>query len=148
MNRRHFVAGAAGAAWLAGAGYTLFGHSTGRQLLNVSYDATRELYRRINALFAEHQLQTTGNAVRVRPSHGGSGSQARAVIDGMPADVVTLALWQDTDKLREAKLLDAGWEDRFPERSCPYTSTIVFTVRKGNPHDIRDWPDLVSKPVS
>ena len=108
----------------------------------------RELYRRINALFAEHQLQTTGTAVRVRPSHGGSGSQARAVIDGMPADVVTLALWQDTDKLREAKLIDAGWEDRFPERSCPYMSTIVFAVRKGNPHDVRDWPDLVSKPVS
>jgi sulfate/thiosulfate transport system substrate-binding protein len=148
MNRRHFVAGAAGAAWLAGAGYTLFGRSGGKQLLNVSYDATRELYRHINAIFAEHQLQTTGTAVRVRPSHGGSGGQARAVIDGMPADVVTLALWQDTDKLREAALIDAGWEDRFEERSCPYTSTIVFAVRKGNPHEVHDWPDLVSKPVS
>ena len=151
MNRRHFVTGAAGTAgavWLAGTAYTLFGHIAGRQLLNVSYDATRELYRRINALFAEQQLQATGTAVRVRPSHGGSGSQTRAVIDGMPADVVTLALWQDTDKLREAGLVNAGWEDRFPDRSCPYTSTIVFAVRRGNPHGIRDWPDLVSKPVS
>lgn len=151
MNRRHFVTGAAGtagAAWLAGAGYTLFGHTAGQQLLNVSYDATRELYRQINTLFAEHRSQTTGTAVRVRPSHGGSGGQARAVIDGMPADVVTLALWQDTDKLREAGLIESGWEERFPNRSCPYTSTIVFAVRQGNPHGIRDWSDLVSKPVS
>lgn len=119
----------------------LFGRDDGPTLLNASYDATRELYRQLNHLFAERRP-----GVRVRPSHGGSGSQARAVADGLPADVATLALWPDTDHLRKQGLIDAGWEDRYPHRSCPYTSQIVFVVRRGNPHQVRDWPDLASRP--
>lgn len=147
MNRRQFAAraaaGTAAAGWAAAAGHTLFGRPSGPQLLNASYDATRELYRRVNGLFADHQLAATGQGVRLRPSHGGSGSQARAVVDGLPADVATLALWPDTDHLRQKGLIDAGWEGRFPDRSLPYTSCIVFVVRRGNPHAVRDWPDLV-----
>lgn len=137
MNRRHFLrAAAAGAAAIPFAGCG----DGGPSLLNASYDATRELYRRIDRLFAER------HKVKVRVSHGGSGSQARAVIDGLPADVLTLALWPDTDAVRRAGLIDAGWEDRFEHHSCPYTSTIVFVVRKGNPHGVRDWEDLASRP--
>jgi sulfate/thiosulfate-binding protein len=136
MNRRRFLAAATGAASLP-----FFGcGGDGPRLLNASYDATRELYRHINRLFAER------HGVAVRMSHGGSGSQARAVTDGLPADVLTLALWPDTDYVRRVGLIDPGWEDRFPHRSCPYTSTIVFVVRRGNPHGIRDWPDLAGKP--
>jgi sulfate transport system substrate-binding protein len=115
-------------------------------LLNASYDATRDLYRRVNRLFAERYLAETGERVRVRPSHGGSGSQARAVVDGLPADVVTLALWPDTDAIRKAGLIRPGWEERFPNRSAPYTSTIVFVVRKGNPYRVTDWADLTTLP--
>ncbi len=137
MNRREFLLGtAAGAAALPFVGCG----DGGPRLLNASYDATRELYRRIGRLFAER------HGVKVRPSHGGSGSQARAVIDGLPADVVTLALWPDTNAVCKAGLIDPGWEDRFPNRSLPYTSTIVFVVRKGNPHGVRDWNDLAGKP--
>lgn len=113
------------------------------ELLNVSYDPTRELYRKINRAFAEECLRTTGQAVRIRQSHGGSGSQARAVIDGLPADVLTLAMWSDIDAVRKKKLVADDWEKQFPDRSLPYTSTIVFVVRKGNPFRVRDWPDLM-----
>ena len=113
-------------------------------LLNVSYDPTRELYQEFNAAFAKHWQAKTGEVVSVRQSHGGSGKQARAVIDGLDADVVTLALAYDIDALAEkAKLLPLDWQKRLPHNAAPYTSTIVFLVRKGNPKAIRDWSDLV-----
>jgi sulfate transport system substrate-binding protein len=111
-------------------------------LLNVSYDPTRELWRDLNALFVPRYEQEAGRRLVVRQSHGGSGTQARAVLDGLEADVVTLALWSDTDALRTKGLLAEGWEGRLPHRSLPYFSTIVFVVRKGNPKGIKDWPDL------
>ena len=119
-------------------------------LLNVSYDPTRELYQDLNAAFAKHYKETAGVDVTIEMSHGGSGKQARAVIDGLQADVVTLALAYDIDAIAEKsrlKLLPAGWQGRFPHRSAPYTSTIVFVVRKGNPRNIRDWDDLVQPGV-
>ncbi|HET7216993.1 MAG TPA: sulfate ABC transporter substrate-binding protein [Vicinamibacterales bacterium] len=112
-------------------------------LLNVSYDPTRELYRDVNAAFAKHWKETTGQTVTIRQSHGGSGSQARAVIDGLEADVVTLALAYDIDAIANAGLVDKDWQKRLPDNSTPYTSTIVFLVRKGNPKGIKDWGDLV-----
>ena len=112
-------------------------------LLNVSYDPTRELYQEIDAGFARHWLARTGKTVEVRQSHGGSGKQARAVLDGLEADVVTLALAWDIDALAEGGMVSRDWQKRLPGNSCPYTSTIVFLVRKGNPKGIRDWPDLV-----
>src|SRR5690606_13531599 len=119
------------------------------QLLNVSYDPTRELYRDFNAALAKHWKETTGDTVTIETSHGGSGKQARAVIDGIEADVVTLALDWDVDAIAEkARLLPANWESRLPDNSAPYTSTIVFLVRKGNPKGIRDWPDLLRDGVS
>ena len=119
------------------------------QLLNVSYDPTRELYRDYNAAFARHWQATKGQKVSVETSHGGSGKQARAVIDGLEADVVTLALSYDIDSIAErARLFPANWQKRLPENSAPYTSTIVFLVRKGNPKGIRDWPDLLKSNVS
>src|SRR5512139_357446 len=112
-------------------------------LLNVSYDPTRELYVDYNKAFARYWKQKTGQEVRISQSHGGSGKQARAVIDGLQADVVTLGLAGDVDALvTQGKLLAADWESRLPEHSAPYTSTIVFLVRKGNPKAIRDWGDL------
>jgi sulfate transport system substrate-binding protein len=117
-------------------------------LLNVSYDPTRELYQEINAAFARHWKATTGAAVEIQQSHGGSGKQARAVIDGLPADVVTLALAYDIDAIARAGLLPRDWQTRLPASSCPYTSTIVFLVRKGNPKGIRDWSDLARPGVS
>ncbi|MEO7329690.1 MAG: sulfate ABC transporter substrate-binding protein [Minicystis sp.] len=111
-------------------------------LLNASYDPTRELYDEINATFAKAWLAKTGQAVTIRQSHGGSGKQARSVIDGLEADVVTLALAYDIDQLAQAKLLAPEWQTRMPDNSAPYTSTIVFLVRKGNPQGIKDWPDL------
>ena len=118
------------------------------RLLNVSYDPTRELYRDVNAAFAKEWHQKTGQTVVVQMSHGGSGSQARAVIDGLPADVVTLALAYDVDALHEhGNLVPADWQKRLPYNSAPYTSTIVFLVRKGNPKGIHDWPDLVRNGV-
>jgi sulfate transport system substrate-binding protein len=113
------------------------------ELLNVSYDPTRELWRDLNARFVERYERQTGTRLSIRQSHGSSGGQARAVLDGLEADVVTLALWSDTDALRRKGLIDPGWEGRFPHHSLPYFSTAVFVVRKGNPHHIRDWPDLV-----
>ncbi|OON63639.1 sulfate transporter subunit [Massilia sp. KIM] len=117
-------------------------------LLNVSYDPTRELYHDFDAAFAKHWKAKTGDNVTVKQSHGGSGKQARAVIDGLPADVVTLALAYDIDAISERGLVAPGWEKRLQYRSSPYTSTIVFLVRKGNPKQIRDWADLIKPGVS
>jgi sulfate/thiosulfate-binding protein len=118
-------------------------------LLNVSYDPTRELYDDYNQAFAAHWKQKTGKEVSIRQSHGGSGKQARTVIDGLPADVVTLALAYDIDALAtQGKLLPSNWQARLPNNSSPYTSTIVFLVRKGNPKKIKDWPDLARPGVS
>lgn len=118
-------------------------------ILNVSYDPTRELYREYNSAFAKYWKKKTGDTVSVQQSHGGSGKQARAVIDGLGADVVTLALAYDIDAIAEkAQLLPADWQKRLPDNSTPYTSTIVFLVRKGNPKGIRDWNDLVKPGVA
>ena len=113
-------------------------------LMNVSYDPTRELYKEVNAAFAKKWESETGQAIDFNMSHGGSGKQSRAVIDGLEADVVTLALAYDIEAIAErAKLLPANWQARLPDNSAPYTSTIVFLVRKGNPKKIKDWGDLV-----
>jgi sulfate transport system substrate-binding protein len=118
-------------------------------LLNVSYDPTRELYADFNAAFARYWLAKTGQRVRVDQSHGGSGKQARSVIDGLAADVVTLALAADIDAIAtQGKLLPLNWQSRLPDNSAPYTSTIVFLVRHGNPRNIHDWGDLVQPGVS
>lgn len=112
-------------------------------ILNVSYDPTRELYREFNEAFSVHWKKTTGQVVTVSQSHGGSGSQSRAVINGLEADVVTLALAYDVDAIAEhAGLLPANWQERLPHNSAPYTSTLAFLVRKGNPKGIKDWSDL------
>lgn len=116
-------------------------------LLNVSYDPTRELWRDINANFIPLYEKETGNKLTVKQSHGGSSTQARAVIDGLDADVVTLASFLDTDAISKKGLIKPGWADRLPNRSLPYYSTIVFVVRKGNPKAIKDWPDLVKPGV-
>jgi sulfate/thiosulfate-binding protein len=113
------------------------------EMLNVSYDPTRELYQEVNAAFARHWQAKTKQAVTIQQSHGGAGAQARAVIDGLDADVVTLALAYDIDAIQQSGLINAGWQSRLPENSAPYTSTIVFLVRKGNPKAIKDWSDLV-----
>lgn len=114
------------------------------ELLNVSYDPTRELYKEFNAEFAEHWKNLTGHTVTINQSHGGAGKQARAVIDGLTADVVTLALAYDIDAIAEKTgFLPMDWQSRLPNNSAPYTSTIVFLVRKGNPKGIKDWDDLV-----
>ncbi|HEX6735672.1 MAG TPA: sulfate ABC transporter substrate-binding protein [Azonexus sp.] len=117
-------------------------------LLNVSYDPTRELYKDFNAAFNKHWQGKTGQTVTVRQSHGGSGKQARSVADGLEADVVTLALAYDIDALVERKLIPADWQKRLPNNSSPYTSTIVFLVRKGNPKAIKDWGDLAKPGVA
>jgi sulfate/thiosulfate transport system substrate-binding protein len=118
-------------------------------LLNVSYDPTRELYQQFNAAFAKYWQAKTGEKVTVRQSHGGSGAQARSVIDGIDADVVTLALAYDIDAIAaKAKLLPGNWQTRLPNNSSPYTSTIVFLVRKGNPKGIKDWDDLVKSDIA
>jgi sulfate/thiosulfate transport system substrate-binding protein len=118
-------------------------------LLNVSYDPTRELYQDVNAAFARTWKDKTGQAVTIKQSHGGSGKQARSVIDGLDADVVTLALAYDLGALHDVgKLIPATWQSRLPHNSSPYTSTIVFLVRKGNPKKIRNWDDLVRPGVS
>jgi sulfate/thiosulfate transport system substrate-binding protein len=130
---------------------TTFGAQAARSwdLLNVSYDPTREFYRDVNERFAESWNNKTGEKVTIRQSHGGSGSQARAVIDGLDADVVTLALAYDIDAIHlKGKRLAADWQKRLPHNSAPYTSTIVFLVRKGNPKNIRDWSDLVRPGLS
>jgi sulfate transport system substrate-binding protein len=115
-------------------------------LLNVSYDPTREVWRDINSNFIPRYEKEKGVKLTISQSHGGSSTQARAVIDGLEADVVTLASYLDTDAISQKGLIKPGWVDRFPNRSLPYSSTIVFVVRKGNPKGIKDWPDLVNKP--
>jgi sulfate/thiosulfate transport system substrate-binding protein len=118
-------------------------------LLNVSYDPTRELYAEYNAAFAKHWREKTGQSVTINQSHGGSGRQARSVIDGLQADVVTLALAFDIDAIHDhAKLLPADWQERLPHSSSPYVSTLAFLVRKGNPKGIQDWDDLIRPGVS
>ena len=118
-------------------------------LLNVSYDPTRELYQDFNAAFSKYWKEKTGDAITIRQSHGGSAKQARAVIDGLAADVVTLALAYDIDAIAEkAKLLPPDWQRRLPNNSSPYTSTILFLVRKGNPKGIKDWDDLIKPGVA
>lgn len=119
------------------------------ELLNVSYDPTRELYQDFNQAFAKYWKDTKGQDVTIQQSHGGSGKQSRAVIDGLEADVVTLALAYDIDALnKEKQLIPENWQSRLPQNSTPYTSTIVFLVRKGNPKNIKDWNDLVKPGVS
>jgi sulfate/thiosulfate-binding protein len=136
-----YVLGAA--AWVLCAGVV---RNRGKvELLNASCDPTRELWRDLNHAFIERYERETGNVIGIRQSHGGSSSQAQAVRNGLDADVVSLALWLDTDAIRKVGLIDDGWENRLPNRSLPYVSTIVFVVRKGNPKNIRDWKDL-SKP--
>jgi sulfate transport system substrate-binding protein len=119
-----------------------------RTLLNVSYDPTRELYQNFNAAFAKYWKTKSGESVSIKQSHGGSGAQARAVIDGLEADVVTLALAPDTDALAAKGLVHADWQKRLPQNSSPYTSTSVFLVRKGNPKGIRNWDDLIKPGIS
>ena len=140
MRLSGIVVLAAAMSWAAGKDVTL---------LNVSYDPTRELYQDFNRAFGKYWQQKAGDTVTVKQSHGGSGKQARAVLDGLEADVVTLALAYDVDVLCDkAKLLPPDWQQRLPNHSAPYTSTIVFLVRKGNPKQIKDWDDLVKPGVS
>jgi sulfate transport system substrate-binding protein len=138
-------------AGIALAGFALSGpvaQAADVNLMNVSYDPTRELYEEYNKAFAAHWEKTTGDKVTIKQSHGGSGKQARTVIDGLPADVVTLALAGDIDAIASTgKLLPANWQSRLPHNSSPYTSTIVFLVRKGNPKGIKDWGDLIKPGV-
>lgn len=117
------------------------------ELLNVSYDPTRELYDAYNKAFSKYWLEKTGQTVTIKQSHGGSGKQGRSVIDGLKADVVTLALAYDIDAIQNAKLINEGWQQRLENNSSPYTSTIVFLVRKGNPKAIKDWSDLIKDDV-
>ncbi|MBE5203191.1 MULTISPECIES: sulfate ABC transporter substrate-binding protein [Pectobacterium] len=122
--------------------------SAATELLNVSYDPTRELYQQYNAAFIKHWKATSGEDITIKNSHGGSGKQARSVIDGLQADVVTLALAGDIDALNlNQPMIDPKWQARLPDNSTPYTSTIVFLVRKGNPKQIKDWNDLVKPGV-
>lgn len=121
----------------------LLSHAAEYSLLNVSYDPTRELYQEYNGAFSKYWQAKSGDKVTIKASHGGSGKQARSVIDGLQADVVTLALAYDVDALYEkGKLINKDWIKRLPDNSSPYTSTIVFLVRKGNPKNIKDWDDL------
>jgi sulfate transport system substrate-binding protein len=117
------------------------------ELLNVSYDPTREVWKDINSKFIPFYEKETGDKLIINQSHGGSSSQARAVIDGLEADVVTLASFIDTDAIRQKGLISQGWVNRLPHRSLPYYSTVIFVVRKGNPKGIKDWPDLVKPGV-
>jgi sulfate/thiosulfate transport system substrate-binding protein len=145
---KSFVAVAAAATALVAALSVRF-DAQAQTLLNVSYDPTREFYTEINAAFAQQWQAKSGQKVTIRQSHGGSGAQARAVSDGLEADVVTLALAYDVDAVHRAGLItDAGWQKRLPQNSAPYTSTIVFLVRKGNPKAIKDWTDLIRGGVS
>jgi len=122
-------------------------HAESLELLNVSYDPTRELYRAVNTAFTANYKAATGTDLTIRQSHGGSGTQARSVIDGLEADVVTLAMWPDTNAIAKSGLIPADWTTKLPNNSLPYTSTIVFVVRKGNPKGIRDWADVVKDGV-
>ena len=148
-SRRGLMIGAAAAGLAACAKTANKAGAAAGSLLNVSYDATRGLYKDTDAAFAEVWRAKTGAAVKIDQSHGGSGKQARAVIDGLEADVVTLALAGDIDEIAaRGKLLPENWQSRLPDNSSPYTSTIVFLVRKGNPKGVRDWGDLVKPGVA
>jgi sulfate transport system substrate-binding protein len=140
LNLRHVIAGVVATTATIGAPLAIADDVT---LLNVSYDPTRELYTELNAAFADYWKKKTGDTVIVNQSHGGSGSQGRAVSDGLEADVVTLALAYDIDAIAEAGIIAPDWQTRLPNNSSPYTSTIVFLVRKGNPDNIQDWDDIV-----
>ena len=149
MNRRSFLAAGAALGVATASRPTLGQTPASAVLTNVSYDPTRELYRAVNDAFASEWQRGAGQKVTVRTSHGGSGRQARSVIDGLEADVVTLALAGDIDAIaRESKRLPENWQSRLPNNSCPYTSTIVFLVRKGNPKGIREWADLARPGMS
>ena len=146
LSRRRLLgaAGLAGPAALMAGPVALAKAPAPVTLLNVSYDPTRELYKDVNAAYARFWKGRTGQTLTVQQSHGGSGKQARSVIDGLQADIVTLALAYDIDEIaNRAKLLPANWQSRLPHNSTPYTSTIVFLVRKGNPWKVRDWGDLI-----
>ena len=145
LTRRSAIAAVIGVGVAGLAGYASAAEVS---LLNVSYDPTRELFQDYNKAFAQYWKAKTGDDVTIKQSHGGSGKQARAVIDGLEADVVTLALAADVDAIhKNGGLLPADWAKRLPENSAPYTSTIVFLVRKGNPKGIKDWPDLAKDGV-
>lgn len=154
------VAGCGGASDQSTAGNSATGKTSGGaatgstaakgaavELLNIACDPTRELWKEMNVAFATAYEKESGSPVSVKQSHGGSGSQARAVIDGLKADVVTLALWSDIDAIRSKGLIADDWESKFANNAVPYTSTIVFVVRKGNPKTIKDWPDLIRDDV-
>jgi sulfate/thiosulfate transport system substrate-binding protein len=128
---------------LAAAAFAATAHAADITVLNVSYDPTRELYVEINKAFAAKYQAATGKTVEIKQSHGGSGKQARSVIDGLAADVVTLALAYDVDEIADRGVLAKDWQKRLPQNASPYTSTIVFLVRKGNPKGIKDWDDLI-----
>jgi sulfate transport system substrate-binding protein len=146
LTRRSAIAAAFG---VGVAGFAAYASAAQITLLNASYDPTRELYQEYNKAFAKYWKAKTGDDVTIRQSHGGSGKQARAVIDGLGADVVTLALAADVDALhKNGDLVAADWVKRLPDNSAPYTSTIVFLVRKGNPKGIKDWPDLAKPGVA
>ena len=147
MKKRHFFSAAALFALIAA--IQPLSAFAQQEFLNVSYDPTRELYQDFNKAFARQWKQKGGQDITFKQSHGGSGKQARAVIDGLEADVVTLALAYDIDEIQaKAKLIPEGWQKRLPNNSSPYTSTIVFLVRKGNPKQIKDWNDLVKPGVA
>jgi sulfate transport system substrate-binding protein len=144
VTRRTFASSLGLMGMAAAAGCSPTGERKGAaQLLNVSYDPTREFYKAYDAEFVRRWKNRSGREVTVNQSHGGSGKQARAVIDGLEADVVTLALAYDVDAIAERGLIAKTWQSRLPDNACPYTSTIVFLVRKGNPKKIKDWPDLI-----
>ncbi len=150
LKRRFFLAAAAAAGLAASLSACSGGASKGDsvELTNVSYDPTRELYQAINPAFAKHWQEKTGKTVTFRMSHGGSGKQSRAIIDGLEADVATLGLAYDIDSIaRKGHLLPEDWQKALPDNSAPYTSTIVFLVRKGNPKGIKDWGDLIKPGV-
>jgi sulfate/thiosulfate-binding protein len=150
LKRRFFLAAAAAAGLTATLAACSGGSSDGKsvELTNVSYDPTRELYQAINPAFAKYWRDKTGQAVTFKMSHGGSGKQSRAIIDGLEADVATLGLAYDIDSIaKRGKLLPADWQKALPDNSAPYTSTIVFLVRKGNPKGIKDWGDLIKPGV-
>lgn len=147
VTRRGWLGGAAAVASASLVGFGCSRSGGPNDLLNVSYDPTRELYSEYNALFAKHWTGKGKPKPNVSQSHGGSGKQARAVIDGLEGDVVTLALGYDIDAIADKGIIAKDWQSRFPHRSAPYTSTIVFLVRKGNPKGIKDWGDLANDGV-
>ena len=148
-TNRRFISRLLSALVLASAGLSTLASAQSVSLLNVSYDPTRELYVEFNAAFSKYWKAKTGQDVTIKQSHGGSGKQARSVIDGIDADVVTLALAGDIDALnKQAKLIPADWQKRLPHNASPYTSTIVLVVREGNPKGIKDWDDLIKPGIS